>query len=203
MAGHTYRDEREAALQQVDALRRENHELRRQLAATRDGGDDADPDDDAQRFAGHSGRVVAFFVWGAIVSLFAIMSSFAATQSCPRHRSPCAYRSGGSVQGFASESGMLVVHITAPDAEVRVDGITIPEDAVTPMGACRRWTTGLPAVGLVVRCDMLEANQVHLVEVAAPGFLPATRQIQVGSQFPTSVRIDLAPAASESARTMR
>lgn len=174
-----YRDEHEAALRHLDALRRENEELREALARQRE------PD-------GPSARPSAALALaaGALLMVGAMTGAGASSQRCASRRPsshPCPYASaqrGGETGESAfergerllrNEPGMIRVELAHGNelAQVRVDGIEIPRS------------------GALALSGPLAGGATHVVDVSAGGFIQSRSRVWVTPGRTEVVRVAL------------
>lgn len=176
-----YRDEHEAALRHLDALRRENEELREALAKQREpGGPAARP------------SAVIALVAGALLMVGAMTVAGSSSQRCGARRSashPCPY-ANANVQGegpvgesafdrgerlLRNEPGMIRVELARGNelAQVRVDGMVIPRSGATALSG--------PLAG----------GATHVVDVSAGGFIQSRSRVWVAQGRTEVVRVAL------------
>jgi hypothetical protein len=180
-----YRDEHEAALRQLDALRRENDELRAQLLQ---GGP---REQDLPPRAGPSGLLLiagVFFLAGSI-TVAGAQRSQCARRAQDAAASPCPYllanaREASQEGPFArgarllrAEPGVIRVELQGPpaSAHVRVDGLSLPRS------------------GSVALSGPLAGGSLHVVDVEADGFAPLRTRVWVAPGRTERVRVALAP----------
>lgn len=175
-----YRDEHEAALRQVDALRRENDALREALGQQRA------PEGPAAR----PSAVIALAA-GAVLMVGAMTAAGSSSQRCASRRAsshPCPYASAQSADGagesafergerlLRNEPGMIRVELARGNelAQVRVDGIEIPRS------------------GALALSGPLAGGATHVVDVSAGGFIQSRSRVWVTPGRTEVVRVTLA-----------
>jgi hypothetical protein len=182
-----YRNEHEAALRQLDALRRENDELRARL---REG--TAVPEPTPIR----AGPVGLLLIAGVFFLAGSVTIAGAQRARCTRMvrgatTSPCPYLLARSHEGapegvlsrgerlLRAEPGVIRVELQGPHApphaEVRVDGMPLPRS------------------GSIALSGPLAGGALHVVDVQAAGYSPLRTRVWVASGRTEFVRVALSP----------
>ncbi|MBL8682064.1 MAG: hypothetical protein JNK05_23050 [Myxococcales bacterium] len=175
-----YRDEHEAALRHLDALRRENAELRERLSQQET---DAQPREAPSTGASRGAALVliagVFFLAGSVTI---------AGASRGRHgdgyaRRPCPYAARGGEGAFArgerllrAEPGQIRVELARGNetARVRVDGMEVPRS------------------GAIALSGPLAGGATHVVDVSEGGFIQSRSRVWVTPGRTEVVRVALA-----------
>lgn len=175
-----YRDEHEAALRQVDALRRENEALREKLA-----GAQREPSDERADHE-HAARpsAVLALITGVFFLASAVTVAGASRTRCPSSRGahPCPYMASQNEGAFErgarllrNEPGMIRVELARGNelAQVRVDGMVIPRSGATALSG--------PLAG----------GAMHVVDVSGGGFIQSRSRVWVEPGRTEVVRVSL------------
>lgn len=184
-----YRDDHEAALRQLDALRRENETLREKLASAQsEAGEPGEQGDFAAEPGARPSAVLAlmtgvFFLAGAVTMAGASRGrcpSMRGSQPCPYSaRWAAAHGEGAFERGarlLRNEPGMIRVELAPGNemAQVRVDGMVIPRSGATALSG------------------PLASGATHVVDVSAGGFIQSRTRVSVGPGRTEVVRVALA-----------
>jgi hypothetical protein len=176
-----YRDEHEAALRHLDALRRENAELRERLAN--------EPARDAAAARASAGRSGLLLIAGMFFLAGSVTVAGAQRTRCTRGMgargaSPCPYLAahgeGAIDRGerlLRNEPGVVRVELTGASASARVaiDGITVPRS------------------GAIALSGPLAGGAMHVVDVSASGFTSTRTRVWVTPGRTEVVRVTPEP----------
>lgn len=180
---NVYRDEHEAALRQLEALRRENEALRERLADLQreTGGASLERESSTQPSAVLALIAGLFFLAGSVT-----VAGTARGRCASRDRvHPCpfmvAHGEGALERGarlLRNEPGMIRVELTQGNetAQVLVDGMVIPRSGATALSG--------PLAG----------GAMHVVDVSDGGFIQSRTRVWVEPGRTEVVRVSLAPA---------
>ncbi len=172
-----YRDEHEAALRHLDALRRENEALRERLAKSQEEARASEP--------GARPSAVLALITGVFFLAGAVTVAGASSSRCSTRRagqSPCPYVAAHSVGAFErgeqllrNEPGMVRVELARGNelAQVRVDGIEIPRS------------------GALALSGPLAGGAMHVVDVSGGGFIQSRTRVWVTPGRTEVVRVAL------------
>jgi len=176
-----YRDEHEAALRQLDALRRENEALREKLA-----GAERDPcEAQSEREPGARSSAVLALITGVVFLAGSVTVAGASRGRCTSSGGapPCPYMAAHGEGAFErgarllrNEPGVIRVELARGNetAQVRVDGMVIPRSGATALSG--------PLAG----------GAMHVVDVSGGGFIQSRTCVWVGPGRTEVVRVSLA-----------
>ncbi len=173
-----YRDEHEAALRQLDALRRENDALREQIA-----GASAEREAEPEALRARPSAVLAL-ITGVFFMAGAVTVAGASRTRCVARRgaAPCPYMAAHGAGAFErgeqllrNEPGTVRVELAQGNqtATVRVDGMVIPRS------------------GAIALSGPLAGGATHVVDVSGGGFIQSRTRVWVVPGRTEVVRVAL------------